>query len=112
MCIFLVGGSWALSVFTSTHFEVKDMKESSTPTRKYEMEQDKKKLMDSLSLEEFSLSVRIPRPEDQAQTIKDSKQNKLNKINEKKLKSLLEEKLKNDKENGIVTPAVKKGWFW
>jgi DNA-directed RNA polymerase subunit H (RpoH/RPB5) len=60
---FVLGGSYALSVFMQTHVEVKDKHHKSVSTRKFDLEEEHKKLMSKLAIEDFKLS-RIPRPEE------------------------------------------------
>jgi wyosine [tRNA(Phe)-imidazoG37] synthetase (radical SAM superfamily) len=61
MIIFLVGGTYVLSTFMQTHFEVKDKKLNSTSTRKFDLAEEHRKIMGQLDIDDFSLS-RIPRP--------------------------------------------------
>ena len=61
MLILLVSGTYFLSVFLDTHMKIKDSKNQSISTRKFNLEEEHKKVMKDLDLENFSLS-RIPRP--------------------------------------------------
>ena len=54
-----------LATFMQTHMEMKDRKEQSTTVRKFDIEEEHRKLMKQLDIDNFSLS-RIPRPEEEA----------------------------------------------
>eukprot|EP01038_Epipyxis_sp_PR26KG_P012931 gene12931-17333_t len=64
MIILIIGGSYFLSVFTSTHVELKDRHNSSVSTRKFDIEQEHKEILKNLDIDNYKLS-RIPRPEDE-----------------------------------------------
>eukprot|EP01036_Dinobryon_divergens_P025643 gene25643-34215_t len=63
LLLFLIGGSLFLSQFMDTHMELKDKHTKSTSERKFNLEEENKKLLKQLDIENFSLS-RIPRPDD------------------------------------------------
>ena len=56
-----------MSIFLETHMEMKDRKNKSTATRKFDLEEEHSKLIKQLDLDNFSLS-RIPRPEENSKT--------------------------------------------
>ena len=63
LILFVCGGSYALSNFTQTHVEMKDKLIQSSSTRKFDLEEEHKRLMQKLDIENYTLS-RVPRPED------------------------------------------------
>lgn len=71
MVLFVLGGSYMLSVFLETHMEIKDKQNKSTTVRKFNLEEEHKALMAKLDIENFSLS-RIPRP-DEVDPVKQTK---------------------------------------
>mmetsp|Transcript_20438 Transcript_20438/g.18572 ORF Transcript_20438/g.18572 Transcript_20438/m.18572 type:complete len:108 (-) Transcript_20438:51-374(-) len=61
---FLVGGSYFLSNFVETGLIVNDQTQGkSISTRKFNIEEEHRKIMNNLNIDEFTLS-RIPRPEE------------------------------------------------
>ena len=72
LIIFLIGGSYLLSIFLETHFEMKDKQNSSSTVRSFDLEQEHKELMKKLDIDNFSLS-RIPRPEENSEADKHTK---------------------------------------
>jgi len=69
LLLLIVGGSYFLSVFMSTHMEMKDKQNKSTSVRKFDLEKEHKELLSKLDIENFSLS-RIPRPVDESDDVK------------------------------------------
>jgi len=65
LVLFMLGGSYFLSVFLGTQVEVKDKNNQSKSIRKFDLEEEHKQLMKKLDIDGYSLS-RIPRPEDEA----------------------------------------------
>lgn len=63
MVLLILGGSYCLSVFMDTHYEVKDKQNRSMSARQYDLEEEYKKMQEQLSIEDYKLS-RIPRPAD------------------------------------------------
>lgn len=62
---FMIGGAYMLSTFMQTHMEMKDRKEKSTTKRTFDIEEEHRKMMKQLDIDNYSLS-RIPRPEEEA----------------------------------------------
>jgi hypothetical protein len=69
MVLFTVGGCYMLSIFLETHVALKDKQNKSTTTRKFDLEEEHKALMEKLDLDSFSLS-RIPRPAEETDPTK------------------------------------------
>ena len=70
-----------LSTFMQTHMEMKDRKEKSTTKRTFDIEEEHRKMMKQLDIDNYSLS-RIPRPEEEApktapKTVKQGQKNKV-----------------------------------
>ena len=66
---FLLGGSYFLTNFVETGLQIKDSNQGkSISKRKFDIEEEHKKLMKNLDIDNFSLS-RIPRPEDEGENI-------------------------------------------
>jgi hypothetical protein len=67
LLLFMIGGTYFLSVFTNARIEIKDQQQgkgkNSQTIRNFDLEEEHKNLMSKLNLDDFSLS-RIPRPED------------------------------------------------
>mmetsp|Transcript_26042 Transcript_26042/g.26257 ORF Transcript_26042/g.26257 Transcript_26042/m.26257 type:complete len:106 (+) Transcript_26042:180-497(+) len=64
LVICILGGSYFLSNFLQTEFEMKDKKVNSVSTRKFNIEEEHARMMGKLNLDqEYSLS-RIPRPDE------------------------------------------------
>jgi hypothetical protein len=61
LIIFCVGGYLFLAEFMKTHVQVKDQKQKATNTKQFEIEEEYKKMMSGLDIENYSLSA-IPRP--------------------------------------------------
>ena len=59
----LLGGLYVLSSFMETHYEVKDKKNKSTSTRKFDLDEEHNRMMKQLNIADYKLS-RIPRPEE------------------------------------------------
>lgn len=60
----VVGGSFFLSQFTATQVEFRDKQARSSSVRQFNLEEEHRKLMKNLDIDNFTLS-RIPRPEEQ-----------------------------------------------
>ncbi len=75
LVIFIVAGTYVLSTFMQTHMEVKDRNNKGTSERTFNLEEEHRKLMQKLDLENFSLS-RIPRPEELAAKDKEKEKEK------------------------------------
>lgn len=71
----IIGGSYYLTAFIQTSIDVKDKRTNSMTTRKFSLEEEHKKMMKNLDLDNYSLS-RIPRPEDSNTNSKGGKSNK------------------------------------
>lgn len=67
MMVFMVGGSWFLSTFMQTHMEIKDKQNKPTHIRQFNLEEENRKLLKKLDIDNFSLS-RIPRPDEEETT--------------------------------------------
>lgn len=65
LVLFMLGGSYFLSIFVETHVEARDKNNQSKSTRKFNLEEEHKALMKKLDIDNFTLS-RIPRPEEAA----------------------------------------------
>ena len=63
MIIFILGGSFALSTFMQTHYDIKDKASNTQTTRKFDLDEEHAAMMKKLDIANFSLS-RIPRPEE------------------------------------------------
>ena len=64
LILFMLGGTYFLSVFLDTKMELKDRQMgNSTTIKKFDLDEEHKVLMKKLASKDFSLS-RIPRPED------------------------------------------------
>jgi DNA-directed RNA polymerase subunit H (RpoH/RPB5) len=63
LVVFILGSSYGLSIFTQTQYEVRDKQTNSVSTRKFDLEEEHKKLMSKLDIDNFTLS-RIPRPDE------------------------------------------------
>jgi hypothetical protein len=61
--LFTLGGCYMLSVFLQTHMEIKDRRVKSTTARKFDLEEEHRKMMAQLDIDNYTLS-RIPRPEE------------------------------------------------
>mmetsp|Transcript_1563 Transcript_1563/g.2503 ORF Transcript_1563/g.2503 Transcript_1563/m.2503 type:complete len:92 (+) Transcript_1563:87-362(+) len=59
----VVGGSFFLSKFSSTQFEIRDQLSKSVSTRKFDLEEEHKKIMRELDIDNYKLS-RIARPDE------------------------------------------------
>jgi hypothetical protein len=59
---FMVGGCYVLSTFVETQVEMKDKKNASKSTRKFDLEEEHLMLSKKLDIDNFTLS-RIPREE-------------------------------------------------
>lgn len=75
LLIFLLGGSYFLSIFMETHYELKDKQNDSKSVRKFDLEEEHRKLMKSLDIDSFTLS-RIPRPEEETKSNESIKEKK------------------------------------
>ena len=58
---FMIGTTYAISIMVDTHVEAKDRKDSKVSIRKYTLEEEHRKMMESLDIDSYQLS-RIPRP--------------------------------------------------
>ncbi len=64
ICCFIVGGSWYLSKFVETKVEIQDKRSNkSVSTRKFNLEEEHRKMMEKLDIDNYNLS-KIPRPEE------------------------------------------------
>ena len=63
MIIFILGGSFALSTFMQTHYDIKDKALNTQTTRKFDLDEEHAAMMKKLDIANFTLS-RIPRPEE------------------------------------------------
>ena len=63
MIIFVLGGSFGLSTFMQTHYDIKDKSANTQTTRKFDLDEEHAIMMKKLDIKNFSLS-RIPRPEE------------------------------------------------
>lgn len=63
MIIFVLGGSFALSTFMQTHYDIKDKTANTQTTRKFDLDEEHAIMMKKLDIKNFSLS-RIPRPDE------------------------------------------------
>lgn len=78
LVVLVVGGSWFLSNFTQTAVELKDQRNRSSSERQFDLEEENKKLIKQLDIDNFSLS-RIPRPDEVADSTSSSGSPKSNK---------------------------------
>jgi hypothetical protein len=69
MILLVVGGSLFLTNFTQTRVELKDRAIKSTSQKKFDLDEENRKLIQKLDIDNFSLS-RIPRPEENQQEAK------------------------------------------
>ena len=63
----IVGDAFGMSVFMQTHLSFKDCRGATTSVREFTLEEDHKKMMKKLDIENYSLS-RIPRREELSNT--------------------------------------------
>jgi len=114
LIIFVVGGSYFLSVFMSTHMEIKDRNNNSKSERNFNLEEEHKLLMKKLDIDNFSLS-RIPRPDDDALPNGNSKKSDSNEARKKQrfkeeemniLADNLQPAIKMNKVNGTSSGAA------
>ena len=73
MVLLVVGGSLFLTNFVNTQVELKDLHNKGTSERKFDLEEEHRKLLKQLDIDNFTLS-RIPRPDEVA--AKDDKKKK------------------------------------
>lgn len=59
--VLLLGSVYGIQTFLQTQIEIKDKKEQNTSVRVFSLDEEHKKLMKQLDIDNFSLS-RIPRP--------------------------------------------------
>jgi hypothetical protein len=77
LVLLLAGGSYVLSTFTATQFEQKDKNRRKMSQKKFDIEEEHRRLMDLLKIDEGFLSVRIPRPSEPASLSKAEERRKL-----------------------------------
>ena len=67
---FIAGGSYFLSIFMTTHMEVKDKQgnTSAGSQRTFDLEEERRHILKKLDIDSFSLS-RIPRPDEEAAVV-------------------------------------------
>ena len=66
MLFLCFGGVYMISKFQQTKNEIKDKKEGSISTRKFNLEEEHKMISEKLNIDDYKLS-RIPRPEGEAE---------------------------------------------
>ena len=59
----IVAGAYGLSFYMQTHMEYKDRKGATISKREFTLEEEHKKMMKQLDIENYTLS-RIPRPDE------------------------------------------------
>jgi len=64
--VLVVGGSLFLSNFTQTGVDLRDQRNKSSSEHHFNLEEENKKLLKKLDIDNFSLS-RIPRPDEETQ---------------------------------------------
>lgn len=64
MILLILGGSYCVSLFMDTHYEVKDSQNKSVSIRQFDLEEEHKKMQAKLKIDDYKLS-RIPRPVDE-----------------------------------------------
>jgi len=94
----LLGGSYVLSSFMETHYEVKDKRNKSISTRKFDLEEEHAKMMKDLNIDDYKLS-RIPRGEGEQ-------------VGPKKNSNAATEAGAGAGAAPAATPAKKTGWLW
>ncbi len=72
MIAMIVAGSVFLSNFVATQVEMKDKNEKAINERQFDIEEEHRKLLKRLDIDNFTLS-RIPRPEELAEKEKNNK---------------------------------------
>jgi|EP01033_Poteriospumella_lacustris_P014546 hypothetical protein len=72
MILLVVGGSLFLTNFTQTRVELKDRVLKSSSEKQFDLEEENRKLLKKLDIENFSLS-RIPRPDEEQEGQKKAK---------------------------------------
>lgn len=72
MILLVVGGSLFLTNFTQTRVELKDRVLKSSSEKQFDLEEENRKLLKKLDIENFSLS-RIPRPGEEQEGQKKAK---------------------------------------
>lgn len=75
LLLFMIGGTYFLSVFLQTHNEIKDKQANSVSVRKFDIAKEHEQLMKKLDIDNFTLS-RIPRPDELPKDTNDSKKKK------------------------------------
>ena len=81
LVIVIIGGAYTLSLFMQTHYEYKDKKDKNVNERKFNIEEEHKKIEQQLNIKEFSLS-RIPRPGEDTRILAKDKNKKLPEVRE------------------------------
>ena len=111
----LVGGSYILSTFMETHYEVKDKRTKSVSTRKFDLEEEHTKMMKSLNIDDYKLS-RIPRVDDvEADKLKQRMKGKGSGGGAGSSSSSSTSSTSTSSSSGAspsAEPAGKKGWLW
>ncbi len=72
MILLVVGGSLFLTNFTQTRVEMKDRIIKSTSEKQFDLEEENRKLLKKLDIDNFTLS-RIPRPGEEQENQKNKK---------------------------------------
>ena len=62
---FMLGGYYVLSEFMQTHMELKDKKASSITQRSFDLEEERRKMLQKLDLDNSYVLSRIPRKEEE-----------------------------------------------
>ena len=75
LVILVVSGSVLISYFLQSQVDVKGKTQRSTSTRQFDLEEEHRKLVKSLDIDNYNLS-RIPRSEEEQEELKKSKKNK------------------------------------
>jgi cytochrome c oxidase assembly protein subunit 16 len=72
LILLVISGSLLLSNFLETQVEMRDKNKKSTTQKQFDLEEEHRKLMKNLDIDNFTLS-RIPRPEELAENEKAGK---------------------------------------
>ena len=62
---FMLGGYYVLSEFMQTHMELKDKKASSVTQRSFDLDEERRKMLQKLDLDNSYVLSRIPRKEEE-----------------------------------------------
>jgi hypothetical protein len=74
LVVLLCGGSYSLSQFTQTQFEIKDKKQKRMSQKTFDIQEEHRRIQKSLNIDDYSLS-RIPRP-DEPESLEKARKNK------------------------------------